>query len=256
MKRLLPFSFLCLFAFLPFSAQQPKDSDRLGMALEYFTAAKYHEALLIFEELDKSYKLNPRFHAYMGVCYYHEWIYEKACKYLDEAIPKLDMFAPHERSVYYFANAESHFMLEEYRKAIPYYEKALTVCYDREKGDIYYRLGFCYMFTEKWENARDYYNSATLYYKRYRNVSDLEARLVQIENMVKGCETHIKPDTTAIATQPDSIAIDSVPLKRNLPFSIVIDSLDDDTISSAAFFNGQWGRRNEDSSHCLLTKKA
>ena len=37
-------------------AQQVKDSDRLGMALEYFKSGKYHEALLIFERLDKDYK--------------------------------------------------------------------------------------------------------------------------------------------------------------------------------------------------------
>ena len=36
-------------------AQSNPDSEELGKALEYFTAAKYHEALLIFQRLDKTY---------------------------------------------------------------------------------------------------------------------------------------------------------------------------------------------------------
>ena len=73
---------------IPFRAQKPSDSEQLGMALEYFQSAKYHEALLIFEKLDEHYTLNPRYHAYMGVCYYNEWLYQEACQYLDEAIPQ------------------------------------------------------------------------------------------------------------------------------------------------------------------------
>ena len=40
---------------LPFMAQRPSDSETLGMALEYFQSGKYHEALLLFEKLDKEY---------------------------------------------------------------------------------------------------------------------------------------------------------------------------------------------------------
>ena len=93
------------------SPKQP-DSEELGKALEYFTAAKYHEALLIFQRLDKTYKLNNRFKAYIGLCYYNEWDYETAAKYLDKAIPQLEAFAPRERSVYYYAAGESHFNLK------------------------------------------------------------------------------------------------------------------------------------------------
>ena len=57
------------------SAQKSKDAEELGKALEYFTSAKYHEALLIFQRLDKEYKLNERFKAYIGLCYYHDWDY-------------------------------------------------------------------------------------------------------------------------------------------------------------------------------------
>ena len=137
---------------LPYSVcmadDEPRDKDQLGMAIEYFQSGKYHEALLIFEKLDKEYELNARFHAYMGVCCYYEWLYEDACRYLDEAIPQLDAFAPHERSVYYYCNGESHFQLHQYKEAIPYFERALTVCYENEKGDIHYRLGLCRMFAE------------------------------------------------------------------------------------------------------------
>ena len=92
--------------------------EQLTHAMEYFSSGKYHEALLLFQKLDKKYDLNPRFHAYMGVCYYYDWEYKKACEYLDEAIPKLDAYAPHERSVYYYAAAESHFNLEQYAEAL------------------------------------------------------------------------------------------------------------------------------------------
>lgn len=184
-----------------------EDTEKLGMALEYFTSGKYHEALLLFRKLDKDYKLNARFRAYIGVCYYYEWEYEKAVEYLDDTIPLLDALAPHERNVYYYASAESHFNLGHYREAIPMFERVLTVCYDNEKGDAFYRMGFCYMFLEDWENARDSFLSAGLYYRRFRNTPDLYARLVQIDNMVNGCEKELDagrvslPDNHSVTEQ-------------------------------------------------------
>lgn len=177
---------------LPFMAQPPDDSDRLGMALEYFQSGKYHEALLLFEQLDKSYTLNPRYHAYMGVCLYYEWEYEAACRYLDEAIPQLEAFAPHERSVYYYCDGESHFQLKQYAQAIPYFEKALTVCFENEKGDIHYRLGMCHMFAEEWQAARDHYRKALDNYVALRNTPDMQARIYQTSHMMKGCEDKMK----------------------------------------------------------------
>lgn len=169
------------------------------MALEYFTYGKYHEALLLFQKLDKDYQLNARFRAYIGLCYYYEWEYEKAAAYLDELIPQLDALAPHERSVYYYANAESHFHLAQYKEAIPYYESVLTVCYDREKGDAFYRLGFCYMFQEQWANAYECMESAAIFYRRFRNIDDLEARLAQIDNMLKGLNAYLHPQSSVEA---------------------------------------------------------
>ncbi len=185
---------------LPFSVSmaddEPRDPDRLGMAIEYFQSGKYHEALLIFEKLDKEYELNARYHAYMGICCYYEWLYEDACRYLDEAIPQLDAFAPHERSVYYYCNGESHFQLHQYKEAIPYFERALTVCYENEKGDIHYRLGLCRMFAEEWQEAHDHYQAALDNYLTYRDTPEMRARIHQTAHMMKGCESHLKKGLT------------------------------------------------------------
>ena len=185
------------------------------MALEYFTAAKYHEALILFEQLDKQYELNPRFHAYMGICYFHEWQYEKACQYLEPAIPQLNMFNPHERSVYYYTVGESCFQLQQYEKAIPFYEQALTLCYDRERGDIFYRMGFCHLFQENWEYALEHFRNALSSYKTHRDTTELQARIAQIQNMIKGCEGYLLPDTIALPIDSLQQPADSISLSPN-----------------------------------------
>ncbi len=164
---------------------QTTDSEKLGMALEYFQSRKYHEALLLFEKLDKKYRLNPRFRAYIGVCYYYEWDYEKATAYLDSVIPKLEAFAPQERSFYYFAAAESHFNLKQYEKAMPLYEEMLQLCHDNEKADAYYKIGFIHVFHENWLSALDSLQSALVYYREH--LPNREARIAQIRNMINGC---------------------------------------------------------------------
>lgn len=181
---------LLLTGSTPALAQRGDDSEKLGMAIEYFTSGKYHEALLLFQRLDKEYKLNNRFRAYIGLCYYYEWDYKNATKYLDELLPQLEGLAPKERSVYYYADAESHFQLSQYKEAIPLYENVLLLGYERDKGDVFYRLGFCYMFNEYWQNAADNFKAAKDYYLRFRNITDLEARLAQIERMILGCEAN------------------------------------------------------------------
>lgn len=181
-------SFFCLQVY----AFPPTDSERLGMAIEYFQSGKYHEALLIFQRLDREYKLNPRFRGYIGVCYYYEWNYEQACRYLDAMIPLLETFAPHERAVYYHSAAESHFQLRQYQEAIPLYERFLTVCYNNEKPDALCQLGFCYMFAEDWINAHDYFQSSFDYYKRFRDTPEQQPRIRQIQNMIKGCEERME----------------------------------------------------------------
>lgn len=226
-------AFLCL-SILSVSAQTTDpDPVLLDKAVAYFNSEKYHEALLIFQQLDKRYKLNDRFRAYIGLCYYNEWEYKSATKYLDEVTPRLTMLDPHERSVYYFANAESHFQLQEYKAAIPFYEQALTVCYDNEKGEIYYRLGLCYMFGSEWEKARDAYAHCEEFFRKYRSIPDVEARLTQAINMRKGCQAKIN----------EKLAIDSIArakaiedslraIAASVPLDSVITEKPTDTIPS------------------------
>lgn len=162
-----------------------KDSEQLGIALDYFQGGKYQEALTILQPLDKKYKLNPRFKAYIGVCYYQQWDYMLAAEYLDEAIPQLTAFSPEERSLYYYDCAESHFILEDYDKALALYETMLTLCHDNEKPDAYYKLGFIYVYREDWTQALDNLQTALVFYKQYR--PDEQARIAQIRNMIVGC---------------------------------------------------------------------
>lgn len=194
MSRLL-ITFLLLFSFINNASAQNggEDSRKLSIALDYFAGGKYHEALMLLSKLDKKYELNPRFKAYIGVCYYHEWEYEKACKYLDAVMPRLDAYAPHERSIYYNCAAESHFMLQQYAKAIPYYELQLLVCYENERAEAYYRLGFCYMFAEQWQQAIDYFESSQAYFSKYI-LPDKEARMAQISNMINGCKEKMEEE--------------------------------------------------------------
>lgn len=166
------------------------DTKTLGRALDYFMGGKYHEALMLLVRLDRRYDLNPRFKAYIGVCYYHEWEYAEACRYLDPVMDDIEIYAPYERSVYYNSAAESHFQLQQYREAIPLYERQLLVCHDNEKADAHYRLGFCHMFLYEWATAIESFTSAKDYYRRY-NAGTNAARLSQIDRMIAGCEAEM-----------------------------------------------------------------
>lgn len=168
------------------TARTMPDKEQLEIALDYFSSSKYREALTLLTKLDKKYKLNPRFKAYIGVCHYYEWNYKEACKYLDATIKDIEVYAPHERSIYYFTDAESHFFLEEYEKAIPLYEKMLNVCFNNEKGDAFFRLGFCYLQINENKAAQDNLNSALLYYEKFGYSDDKKARIVQIKKMIEG----------------------------------------------------------------------
>lgn len=185
---------LSLFLSLSVLSLRPAESDAelLGKAIEYFQSGKFHESLLIFDKLDKRYKLNPRFRAFMAVCYYYDWNDEKTCEYLDSLIPQLEPFAPHERSIYYYINAESHFNLKQYEQAIPYYEQALNVCYANEKPDALYRMGYCYLFNDDLPTAYEYFNSALAYYRQFRNRTADQPRMAQIEKMLRGLEPDMK----------------------------------------------------------------
>lgn len=166
--------------------QKQTDAELLAKALDYFTSQKYHECLLILQPLNKRYKLNPRYKAYLGVCYYYEWDYEQAIRLLDEAIPQLEGFAPQERSLYYWMDAESRFNLQRYAEAQPLYEQMLLLCHDNERPDAYYRLGFCHLFLEEKSQARECFEQALQGYLQYRNTPEEKARIAQIKNMING----------------------------------------------------------------------
>lgn len=194
-----------------------EDAEQLAKAIDYFNSQKYHECLLILQPLAERYKLNPRYRAYLGICLYQEWEYEDAIRYLDEAIPQLEGFAPQERSIYYWTDAESYFALQRYDDAIPLYEKMLTLCHENEKADAYYRLGFCYLFVAEGVShlkddsvsesglysegvshedetdsnrektkAKECFEQALLGYLKYRNSSSEKARITQIKHMIQG----------------------------------------------------------------------
>lgn len=174
------------------TAADMPDREQLQIALEYFSSGKYDEALTLLVRLDRKYRLNARFKAYIGLCYYHQWAYDKACAYIDPYIDELEVYAPHERSVYYFTSAESHFFLREYAKAVPMYERMLLVCYDKEKGDAFFRLAYCHMDAGQWTAAKEMLDSALAYYERFGYPENRQARVVQIEKMQEGCQTKIE----------------------------------------------------------------
>lgn len=211
---------------------QTSDADRLGMAIEYFQTGKYHECLLLMEKLDAQYRLNPRFRAYLGVCYYYEWDYEKACRCLDEVLPQLSAFAPSERSVYLWSCAESHFNLSQYALAIPLYRERLTVCHENEKPDTYYRLGFCYMFLSDWQQAHDNMAAALELYKRYPSAEN-EARMRQTANMLAGIDARLpKPEPQVDTLTTASAVQKSDTLASQKPLAAAADALGKITVSS------------------------
>lgn len=163
---------------------QVSDKDKLGMALDYFQSGKYHEALLLFKKLSSSYALNPRFKAYMGVCCYYEPDYKNACRHFSEAIPQIESFAPHERSVYYYMAAQSFFYSEKYEKAVPLYEKTLSVCYDNEKGDALFGLASCYEKMDSTSTATEYFNSARAYYKCFNDTLAKRRNMAKIDSVL------------------------------------------------------------------------
>lgn len=186
-----------------------EDAEQLARALDYFASEKFHECLVLLQPLNRRYKLNPRYRAYLAVCLYYEWEYDEAVKLFDEVIPLLQGVAPHELSLYYWMDAESYFALQQYDRALPLYEKMLPLCRDNEKPDAYYRLGFCHLFaaessgassSEKAsgssesseasnverKKAKECFELSLEGYLKYRNTPNEQARIAQIRHMIGG----------------------------------------------------------------------
>ena len=198
------------------------DAEQLARALDYFASEKFHECLILLQPLNRRYKLNPRYRAYLAVCLYYEWEYAEAIRLFDEVIPLLQGVAPHELSLYYWMDAESYFALQQYDRALPLYEKMLPLCRDNEKPDAYYRLGFCHLFAaeasgasssekvsgslesseasekasgssessgssaEERKKAKECFELSLEGYLKYRNTPKEKARIAQIRHMIGG----------------------------------------------------------------------
>lgn len=185
------------------------DAEQLARALDYFSSEKFHECLVLLQPLNRRYKLNPRYRAYLAVCLYYEWEYAEAIRLFDEVIPLLQGVAPHELSLYYWMDAESYFALQQYDRALPLYGKMLPLCRDNEKPDAYYRLGFCHLFaaesseassSEKAsgssessgasnaerKKAKECFELSLEGYLKYRNTPNEKARIAQIRHMIGG----------------------------------------------------------------------
>lgn len=229
LRRLL-LILLCFVSVSVFPQGKEADTEALGRALEYFQSQKYHEALLIFQRLDQSYKLNARYKAYIGLCYYYDWDYKKATEYFDTFLPKLSMLAPEERALYYYADGESHFQLGHYDQAIMLFQSALALCHDRDKGDSWFRIGFCYYFLQQPALAQGCFLVAEYYYATFRNSPDLQARRQQMAHMMRGLRPEIVlkplpksfslprpvPPTDYLKTKADTLSTVSV-VKPHLP---------------------------------------
>ena len=198
------------------------DAELLARALDYFASEKFHECLVLLQPLDGRYKLNPRYRAYLAVCLYYEWEYAEAIRLFDEVLPQLQGLAPHELSLYYWMDAESYFVLQQYTRALPLYERMLPLCRDNEKPDAYYRMGFCHLFAaessgasssekvsgssessgasekasgssessgssaEERKKAKECFELSLEGYLKYRNTPNEKARIAQIRHMLGG----------------------------------------------------------------------
>lgn len=199
-----------------------EDAEQLARALDYFASEKFHECLVLLQPLNRRYKLNPRYRAYLAVCLYYEWEYAEAIRLFDEVIPLLQGVAPHELSLYYWMDAESYFALQQYDRALPLYGKMLPLCRDNEKPDAYYRMGFCHLFAaeasgasssekvsgssessgasekvsgssessgssaEERKKAKECFELSLEGYLKYRNTPYEKARIAQIRHMIGG----------------------------------------------------------------------
>lgn len=200
-----------------------EDAEQLARALDYFASEKFHECLVLLQPLNRRYKLNPRYRAYLAVCLYYEWEYAEAIRLFDEVLPQLQGLAPHELSLYYWMDAESYFALQQYARALPLYEKMLPICWENEKPDAYYRMGFCHLFAaessgasssekvseasekvsgasekvsgssessgssaEERKKAKECFELSLEGYLKYRNTPNEKARIAQIRHMIGG----------------------------------------------------------------------
>lgn len=179
---------LLVLAFTQTSYSQTKydnisDKEKLNKAVDYFQSGKYHESIILFKQLEKRFNLNYRFRAYMGVCYYYDHEYRLCDSIISSVSDKLKVFAPHERSVYYYCAAVSSLETGKLKRAINYFEKTLLLCYNNEKGNILGHLAKCYLGLDKVDVAQEYLLSAKAYINSYGG----EWTMQKLEREIRSC---------------------------------------------------------------------
>ncbi len=219
MKKRLILLLLCIWG-LAQASDQETDTQRLERAVSYFQGGKYHEAMVLFEQLDAKYSLNPRFYGFLGVCYYHERLYEEAAAVLDKYMDKLEVFAPSERAVYYFTGGDSHFKEGDYETAVGYFEKALSLCYENEKPEIYYKLAYSHLRMDDTETANVLFKEAEDYYALYHTIPKLSARISEMQGIVDDCEREL-----AIVNLPKEEPLLRDTLHFEVPKAINLDDI-------------------------------
>lgn len=186
----------------PYSPDKKEDTELLGKAVEYYQGRKYHECVLAFEKLQKHYKLNARFKAYLGMSYYKDMQYEHAVENLKAALPELTAYSPKEQAVYNYSCAESLFFLERYREAITYYDKALpltenpdTSFVNYDKSDVIYHTAFSYYMLNDYPKAYQLFKqSLAIYEAKPASPDDAlhNARIAQVTNMLRWLKERVE----------------------------------------------------------------
>ena len=174
------------------AGEKSAEVELLGKAIEYYQGGKYHESILAFEKLRRTYHLNPRFMAYLGMSYYKEMQYEEAAKYLKRCLPELQAYSPYEQAVYTYSCAESLFHLERYAESIIYYEQALPLVSGNDRGDVLFHNAFAHYLTqgETAEVVKLFSEALSAYKANTADATELQvARLRQTETMLRGMKT-------------------------------------------------------------------
>lgn len=198
---------IILISFLPLThfgkgnagGENTSSQEQLTKALEYFQGGKYHEAILCFTKLQKRYKLNPRFLAYLGMCYYKEGMYEEAIENLRKGIPSLSSYSPKEQAVYSYYCAESLFEIGEYTESLHYYNLTLSNVQGNDRADVLFHTAFAYYLRDgaSADNAPQlitYLSEAqSLYEANTSSSTELQhARLQQTRTMLAGLNNIVK----------------------------------------------------------------
>lgn len=176
---------ISIMPFFSFAQDTAEDKEMLARAVEYFNGEKYHEAGIIFRNLNKKYNLNTRFKAYLGICELKDWNYPAVTEIFDSIYTDLAVYAPLEQNVYYNAAAESHFNLGNYHAALKYYELALTVCANKEKADICFKAGICCLQFDDRATTKDFLSKSLDFYTQYPTGKDEQDRMKQIRKMLR-----------------------------------------------------------------------